>query len=138
MCSPTRCTVSHSGGVRLLLQLKQTHGFVGFSSLATLLIRHTIEDPNTLQYTMEKALRVVTSTGYSSTTKEFHYLMRMMAPAVCRDRYIFPQIAQNILRVDHTLLNKGGESSDPRLLMKCVSSRSSPPCTGRCSEAGGM
>ena len=51
---PLAALFAHLGGVRSLLALKQIDGFAGFSSLATLLIRHTIEDANTLQYTMEK------------------------------------------------------------------------------------
>ena len=42
------------GGSQLLLQLTQASGFQGFTSLATLLFRHILEEPNTLKHTMEK------------------------------------------------------------------------------------
>jgi E3 ubiquitin-protein ligase HUWE1 len=47
------------GGVKMLLALTQASTFSGFTSLATLLIRHVMEDPATLRYTMEKAIRYV-------------------------------------------------------------------------------
>ena len=45
------------GGVKMLLDLTQASSFSGFSSLATLLIRHVMEDPVTLRQTMEKVIR---------------------------------------------------------------------------------
>ena len=47
------------GGVKMLLDLTQASSFSGFSSLATLLIRHVMEDPVTLRQTMEKVIRQV-------------------------------------------------------------------------------
>ncbi|XP_014676991.1 PREDICTED: E3 ubiquitin-protein ligase HUWE1-like [Priapulus caudatus] len=42
------------GGPRLLLQLTEASAFTGFTSLATLLIRHVLEEGETLRHTMEK------------------------------------------------------------------------------------
>lgn len=39
---------------RMILNLTQSSGFNGFTPLVTLLLRHIIEDPCTLQHTMEK------------------------------------------------------------------------------------
>ena len=41
-------------GVKLLLNLSQSSAFSGFLTLATLLLRHLVEEPETLQHTMEK------------------------------------------------------------------------------------
>lgn len=41
-------------GPKLLLGLTQASAFTGFQSLATLLIRHILEEPETLKNTMEK------------------------------------------------------------------------------------
>ena len=49
------------GGVKMLLDLTQASSFSGFSSLATLLIRHVMEDPVTLRQTMEKVIRSSTN-----------------------------------------------------------------------------
>ena len=42
------------GGVRMLLGLTQQSAFTGFLPLCTLLIRHVMEEPNTLSLAMEK------------------------------------------------------------------------------------
>ena len=42
------------GGPKLLLDPTQASGFQGFTSLATLLFRHILEEPNTLKHTLEK------------------------------------------------------------------------------------
>jgi E3 ubiquitin-protein ligase HUWE1 len=42
------------GGTRSLLALTQDSGFQGFTSLATLIFRHILEEPATLRHTMEK------------------------------------------------------------------------------------
>ena len=42
------------GGTKHLLQLRQSSGFQGFTSLATLLFRHVLEEPSTLRHTLEK------------------------------------------------------------------------------------
>lgn len=42
------------GGPRLMLSLTQASAFQGFTSLATLILRHILEEPQTLTHTMEK------------------------------------------------------------------------------------
>ena len=42
------------GGPRLMLNLTQASAFQGFTSLATLILRHILEEPSTLAHTMEK------------------------------------------------------------------------------------
>lgn len=44
------------GGAGGLLKLKKKHGFTGLTSLATLLLRHVLEDEETLRATMEKVI----------------------------------------------------------------------------------
>ena len=57
------------GGIRLLLGLTQASGFSGFSSLASLLVRHVLEDDSTLRHTLEKVVRSSTATSSAATTK---------------------------------------------------------------------
>ena len=45
---------AEQGGAGLLLGLTQASAFQGFTSLATLIFRHVLEEPNTLRHTMEK------------------------------------------------------------------------------------
>ncbi|MPC13905.1 E3 ubiquitin-protein ligase HUWE1 [Portunus trituberculatus] len=49
------CLFASLGGVRTLLSLTEASGFWGFQNLAALLMRHVLEEPATLRYTMEKS-----------------------------------------------------------------------------------
>lgn len=113
------------GGVKMLLNLSQTSAFSGFLTLATLLLRHLVEEPETLHNTMEKVLRAYTGPSAAPSTKEFHFLMRVLAPAACRDVQIFSEVCKTFLRADLSLTNKRGDEDDNRLLMKAL-----PPRTG--------
>ena len=57
--------------------------------MATLLIRHVMEDPQTLTQTMEKVIRSSTINSNASNTKELHYLLRVLAPAGMFILFIF-------------------------------------------------
>jgi E3 ubiquitin-protein ligase HUWE1 len=114
------------GGVKMLLKLNQVSGFSGFESLATLLIRHILEDPATLKHTIEKVIRASTVSSNSYTTKELHYLLlRVLAPAACRSPSMFAEVARDILRVDITLLKRGEPEEDHRLLVKSLPMKTS-------------
>ncbi len=115
------------GGVKMLLGLTQASTFSGFTSLATLLIRHVMEDPATLRYTMEKVVRSSTANSNSTTTKELHYLLRVLAPAACRTSNVFEEVSKEILRVDTTLWKRGEPEDDPRLLVKSLPVKSGAP-----------
>ncbi len=47
-------TFAELGGTRLLLGLTQLSAFQGFTSLATLILRHILEEPNTMKLTLQK------------------------------------------------------------------------------------
>merc|ERR1719317_1157245 len=119
--------------IKLLLGLTQVSCFSGFSSLASLLVRHVLEDEATLRHTMEKIIRSSAATSTAATTKELHYLLRSLAPAACRHPPTFTAAAADILRVDLALLSKRGEpEEDHRLLVKSLPSKASvaaPPLT---------
>ncbi|GAB6020027.1 hypothetical protein CHUAL_014109 [Chamberlinius hualienensis] len=88
------------GGPRLLLRLTRASAFTGFTSLATLLVRHVMEELRTLLHTMEKVIRSTTfSSSSSAGSKELHYLLRVLAPAACRAPEQFVEVACNVLRV---------------------------------------
>ena len=80
------------GGIRLLLGLKQSSSFTGFTSLASLLVRHVLEDPATLRHTIEKVVRSATLGNNAATTRELHYILRFLAPAAARNPGIFTGI----------------------------------------------
>ena len=116
----------------MLLNLTQSSNFNGFASLATLLVRHVMEDPATLRAAIERVIRNSTSnSNQGSNTKEFHYLLKMLAPAACRSPELFQDLSREILRVDFNLLSKRGTDieDDQRLLIKSI-----PPKSGSASN----
>ena len=102
------------GGVRAILQLTQVSAFTGFTSLATLIIRHVLEEPNTLKQTMEKVIRMQTHHS-PLACREMHYIMRVLGPAACRDGKLFVEMAKSVLRINLMPLSKR-EEEDPRAL----------------------
>jgi E3 ubiquitin-protein ligase HUWE1 len=128
-------TFAEMGGVKMLLDLTQASSFSGFSSLATLLIRHVMEDPVTLRQTMEKVIRSSTINSSASNTKELHYLLRMLAPAACRSPALFAEVTRQVLRVDFNLLKKTGEiDEDKRLLLKSLPAKLATPANNPLHE----
>lgn len=101
------------GGVRAILSLTQKSAFAGFNSLASLIIRHILEEPVTLKQTMEKVIR---STVHHSPTsfKEMNYILRVLGPASCREKDMFTDVVKNSLRVQLSTLTKR-EEEDTRL-----------------------
>merc|ERR1719376_676706 len=94
-------TFAQLDGVKHILQLKKRHGFQGFESLATLLIRRVFEDKKTVKYAMNKWVRHVVAKGASNRrcgvaansqgSKEANYMMRVLAPACLHSQDIFKQ-----------------------------------------------
>ncbi|KAM4662647.1 E3 ubiquitin-protein ligase HUWE1 [Discoglossus pictus] len=107
---------------RMILSLRQTSGFGGFTPLVTLLFRHIIEDPCTLQHTMEKVVRSAATSGAGSTTsgvvsgslgsREINYILRVLGPAACRNPDIFTEVANNCIRIALPAPRGSGTASD--------------------------
>lgn len=102
------------GGVKAILKLTQVSAFTGFNSLATLIVRHVLEEPQTLRQTMEKVIRSTTHHSPLSSCKEMHYILRVLGPAACRDSKLFSEVAKSILRISLVPLTKR-EEEDTRL-----------------------
>ncbi|XP_072285907.1 E3 ubiquitin-protein ligase HUWE1 isoform X4 [Pyxicephalus adspersus] len=107
---------------RMILSLTQSSGFNGFTPLVTLLFRHIIEDPFTLQHTMEKVVRSAATSGAGSTTsgvvsgslgsREINYILRVLGPAACRNPDIFTEVANNCIRIALPAPRGSGTASD--------------------------
>ncbi|XP_063707232.1 E3 ubiquitin-protein ligase HUWE1 isoform X2 [Culicoides brevitarsis] len=108
------------GGVKLLLQMKQSSGYVGFTTLATLLIRHVIEEPKTLTLAMENAIYSRTLPIHPPGCKELLYMTRQMSSAISRNPAKFKEVAQQILRIDVEILKRNQLNEDNRYLLKSV------------------
>ena len=87
------------GGVRAILQLTQASAFAGFTSLASLIIRHVLEEPITLKQAMEKVIRLTTHHSPMGC-KEMNYIMRVLGPAACRNGQLFTEVAKLVLRIN--------------------------------------
>ncbi|XP_017952060.2 E3 ubiquitin-protein ligase HUWE1 isoform X7 [Xenopus tropicalis] len=107
---------------RMILSLTQSSGFNGFTPLVTLLFRHIIEDPCTLQHTMEKVVRSAATSGAGSTTsgvvsgslgsREINYILRVLGPAACRNPDIFTEVANSCIRIALPAPRGSGTASD--------------------------
>lgn len=108
------------GGVKSLLKMRQSAAFTGYEILATILIRHTLEEPQTLAYAMEKVLRARTLVSIPPPYKELMYLTRQIGGAVTRAPDIFFNVSKDILRVEYSVYGRGDEV-DTRLPLRCDS-----------------
>lgn len=113
-------------GVKLLLEVNQVSAFTGFVTLATLLIRHVLEEPQTLYLAMEKVIRARTLSTIPPAYKEILYVIRQVSSAVCRNPDAFFEVARNILRIDTNFLHRRNDEEDGRLLVRCEPPSRSP------------
>lgn len=99
---------SEEGGPRALLKLTEKSSFPGAIPLATLLLRHIVEDIHTLQQILETVIcaqshgvgNVISGVGQNSVgTKELHYVLRTLGPAACRCPGLFKEAVKKLLRV---------------------------------------
>ena len=111
---------AREAGVRLLLDMTQASSFIGCISLSTLLIRHTLEEPQTLRLAMEKVVRTRTQSNIPPTYKEILFMTRQISSAVCRDPEVYREVCENILRVDVSVLKR--DDVDNRLVVKALPS----------------
>ncbi|XP_047736696.1 E3 ubiquitin-protein ligase HUWE1 isoform X2 [Hyalella azteca] len=98
------------GGIKALLECSDALAFKGFYNLAALLMRHVLEEPRTLKHAMEKAIRGTVGSsssapgvGGSSSGRELHHLLRLLAPASCRSHDMMTSLAQEMLRISSTV-----------------------------------
>lgn len=121
---------AREGGIKLLLEMKQSGGYLRASTLANLLIRHTLEEPRTLATAMEKVIAARTLQTIPPGYRDLIFMLRRMSSAVARDPDIFKEVARSMLRIDINTLRRGVFSEDNRLIMKSVP----PPNTKRTTE----
>ncbi|XP_048517112.1 E3 ubiquitin-protein ligase HUWE1 isoform X3 [Dendroctonus ponderosae] len=106
-----------AGGIKCLLQLRHIPDFGGFGVIATILIRHALEEPNTLAYALEKVIRGRALCAIPPPYRDLLYLSRQLGAAVTRDPNAFFQVANNVLRVDVSV-SKPGDSLDAAFPLK--------------------
>lgn len=89
-----------AGGVKCLINMRQTCEFGGFGILFTVLIRHALEEPSTLAYCMEKVIRGRTLATIPPPYKDLIYLTRQIGSAITRDPDTFYEVAKNTIKFD--------------------------------------
>nr|CAB3254981.1 E3 ubiquitin-protein ligase HUWE1-like [Phallusia mammillata] len=97
------------GGPAALLKLRHSHGYVGFASLATLLLRHVLEDDDTIRISMDRTIRGIAASGAGNAScgvssgsmgsRELHYVLRALAPAACHHPDLFVEACCDNLRI---------------------------------------
>ena len=95
-------------GPHALLALTQQSSFNGFTSLSSLLFRHILEDQPLLEQCMDTITRGVITGGLNDTKelkahgpgrRDFDFVLRKLAPCVCRDRELFIRTASETLKL---------------------------------------
>lgn len=91
-----------SGGLAALLRLPRSCLFPGFDTVAAAIIRHLLEDPQTLQQAMETEIRhtlIATLSRHNGRVSPRMFLTAM-APVVSRDPAIFMQAASVVCQLE--------------------------------------
>ncbi|KAG2642289.1 hypothetical protein PVAP13_2KG198574 [Panicum virgatum] len=86
-----------NGGLSSLLNLPSACIFPGFETLASNIVRHLIEDPQTLQSAMELEIRQSFINRGSRTPRSF---LTNMAPLISRDPVIFMRAVTSVCQLD--------------------------------------
>ena len=115
---------SEEGGPQALLKLTEKSSFPGAIPLATLLLRHIVEDISTLQQILETVIcanshgvgNIVSGVGQSSVgTKELHYVLRTLGPAACRSPALFKEAAKKLIRIQLPSQLRRGQTDEHEL-----------------------
>ncbi|TQD93583.1 hypothetical protein C1H46_020791 [Malus baccata] len=92
-----------AGGLSLLLSLPTSCLFPGFDNIAATIIRHVLEDPQTLQQAMEFEIRhslVAAANRHSNGRVSPRNFLSSLSSAISRDPVIFMRAAQTICQVE--------------------------------------
>lgn len=92
-----------AGGLPLLLSLPTSSLFVGFDNVAAAIIRHVLEDPQTLQQAMEHEIKhsIATAANRQSSGRltPRNFLLNLTS-VISRDPVIFLRAAQSVCQVE--------------------------------------
>ncbi|CDP00938.1 unnamed protein product [Coffea canephora] len=92
-----------AGGLQSLLSLPTSSLFVGFDNIAATIIRHVLEDPQTLQQAMESEIRHSIATAAnrqaSGRLTARNFLLNLSS-VIQRDPVIFMKAAQSVCQIE--------------------------------------
>lgn len=92
-----------AGGLSLLLTLPTSSLFPGFDNVAATIIRHVLEDPQTLQQAMEFEIRhslVAAANRHSNGRVSPRNFLSSLSSAISRDPVIFMRAAQSVCQIE--------------------------------------
>lgn len=92
-----------AGGLSLLLSLPNSSLFPGFDNVAASIIRHVLEDPQTLQQAMESEIKhslIVASNRHPNGRVNSRNFLLNLSSVISRDPVIFMQAAQSVCQVE--------------------------------------
>ncbi|KAK3129319.1 hypothetical protein QOZ80_6BG0477560 [Eleusine coracana subsp. coracana] len=118
-----------NGSLASLLNLPRSCIFPGFETLASAIVRHLIEDPQTLQSAMELEIRQSLNNRGSRTPRSF---LTNMVPLISRDPVIFMRAVTSVCQLNssggrtNVVLLKDKEKDKEKL--KVASTESGVPC----------
>ncbi|KAL2584822.1 hypothetical protein GLYMA_14G183000v4 [Glycine max] len=96
-------TFLDAGGLNLLLSLPTSSLFPGFDNVAASIVRHVLEDPQTLQQAMESEIKhslAVASNRHPNGRVNPHNFLLNLASVIYRDPVIFMLAAQSVCQVE--------------------------------------
>ncbi|OIW21958.1 hypothetical protein TanjilG_17727 [Lupinus angustifolius] len=96
-------TFLDGGGLSLLLSLPTSSLFLGFYGIAASIVRHVLEDPQTLQQTMESEIKhslVAASNRHPNGRVNPRNFLVILSSVISRDPAVFMQAAQAVCQVE--------------------------------------
>ncbi|XP_054797950.1 E3 ubiquitin-protein ligase UPL1-like [Prosopis cineraria] len=92
-----------AGGLSMLLSLPNSSLFPGFDNVAASIIRHVLEDPQTLQQAMESEIKhslIIASNRHPNGRVNPRNFLINLTSVISRDPVIFMQAAQSVCQVE--------------------------------------
>lgn len=89
-----------NGGMSALFSLPRSCFFPGYDTVASAIIRHLLEDPQTLQTAMELEIRQTLSGSRLAGRVSPRTFLTSMAPVISRDPAIFMKAAASLCQLD--------------------------------------
>ncbi|KAG6478121.1 E3 ubiquitin-protein ligase UPL1-like [Zingiber officinale] len=100
---PVAVSFLEAGGLQALLSLPANSLFPGYSNVAAVIIRHILEDPNTLQQAMELEIRhslIAATSRHSNARVSPRTFVQNLSIVISRDPVVFLKAAQAVCRIE--------------------------------------
>ncbi|KAH0671499.1 hypothetical protein KY290_026845 [Solanum tuberosum] len=95
-----------NGGMTSLFDLPRSCYFPGYDTMASAIVRHLLEDPQTLQTAMEMEIRQTLGGSRHAGRTSVKTFLTSMAPVICRDPGVFVKAAGAVCQLE----SSGGRS----------------------------